>query len=79
MFNILIIVLSIAVALYYYDIIVKVVQDEKRGTNVYTGIRLIIPFGFWFFPPKKKMKQYKDLEANITNINKTKKSKDEEK
>lgn len=57
MFKLIIIVLMIIVALYYIDIVARIIQDEKKGVVRYNGAKLVIPFAYWFFPYKEKKKK----------------------
>ena len=57
MFKLLIIGLSVLVFVYYIDIIVRIAQDEKAGLVRYKGLKLILPFAYWFFPYKVKKKK----------------------
>ena len=54
MFKLIIIAFIALMLVYYMDIIVRIVQDEKAGTMRYKGPKLIIPFAYWIFPYKEK-------------------------
>jgi len=54
MFKLIIYAVIILWVVYYMDIIVRVVQDDRAGKFRYKGFKLIIPFAYWFFPYKEK-------------------------
>jgi len=57
MFKIIVVVFTIIVALYYIDIVARIIQDEKKKVVRYKGLKLIIPFAYWLFPYKEKKKK----------------------
>ncbi len=46
-------------AIYYVDIIIRIAKDEKAKVVRYKGLKLIIPFAYWFFPYKEKKRKVK--------------------
>jgi hypothetical protein len=45
--------------MYYIDIVAKIKKDERAGIERYKGIKLVIPFAYWMFPPRDKSKRKK--------------------
>jgi len=45
--------------MYYIDIVAKIRKDERVGVERYKGLKLIIPFAYWMFPPRDKSKHKK--------------------
>jgi hypothetical protein len=67
MFKIIVVAFIFLMLVYYMDIIVRIVQDEKAKKMRYKGIKLIVPFAYWLFPykekkPKRKVKPKKSKQ-----------------
>jgi hypothetical protein len=48
---------------YYIDIVVRIIQDEKAGKIRYKGLKLIIPFAYWLFPHRDKKRKVKPKKS----------------
>ncbi len=64
MFKLIVIAFIFLMLVYYFDIVVRIIQDEKAGKVRYKGLKLIIPFAYWLLPykekkPKRKVKPKK--------------------
>ena len=59
MFKLAILVVIFIMAIYYIDIIAKIIKAEKKGEKKYEGCRAFVPFGYWIFPLRKKKKNDK--------------------
>jgi len=56
MFKLIIMVFMVILGIYYVDVLGKFIKDEKEGKATYKIGRMILPFGYWIFPVKKKKK-----------------------
>ena len=65
MFKLIVVAFVFLAAIYYIDIIVRIVKDEKENVVRYKGLKLIIPFAYWLAPYKeKKPKAKKKVNTN---------------
>ena len=68
MFKLIVVAFVFLAAIYYIDIIVRIVKDEKENVVRYKGLKLIIPFAYWLAPyRKKKPKAKKKVNNNPKN------------
>lgn len=59
-------------AIYYVDIIIRIVKDEKAGVVRYNGPKLIIPFAYWLFPYKEKKPAKRKVKPKKSKENEAK-------
>lgn len=74
MVKIIVFVFLFLMAMYYIDIVGKLMKDEKNGIVRYKGLKLYIPFAYWFAPVRDKPKRKKK-----SNVKPNTKSQDEKK
>ena len=59
MFKLIVVAFIFLGVIYYIDIVIRIIKDEKEGVVRYKGLKLIIPFAYWIAPYKEKKRKVK--------------------